>query len=491
MGFGLYDVDSQLLREGNQLNLKLEKLTTNTLKISWDIPKNKEVYDGLIVTLSTSPINQSNYPTNGVRYEYSTDLSSPIHKIGKAIVVGAFYQDQTTDHIIVSNANSEDLYYASAHICNSVLNYHDMGVRSYAEEISVDAFAPSLEKNYDPPENPEIGEVYYDIKHNKTLMWHGGAWVSAGNGTTLTGNTFPDYASTGQFFYHTGYKELYVWSDSWVLATKGSEKKPSYLKTGIGTDRSYDERSGLISVLKTMLGWPTQCLELKDNHFNVSIDNALQELRMRCDSAYRSAFIMMRIKPNQQTYYLNNPEDETDKIAQIIRIHRVRNLGLYAGGADGGIWAQIFANHFYNMGQVDFVTIHLTASYAETFSQLFAAEIGFNWRETTRELKLYKKMYAEETVLLECALDKTEQELLLDRFTNQWIQSWALSELKLILGHIRTKFGSIPGPNGGITMNGDTLFQQGKEEQTELLRQLQEFEVGNLGEFGSTGLIIG
>lgn len=491
--FGLYDVGSQLLREGNQLNLTLSILSSNSLKISWSIPKNKEVYYGVVITLSTSPINQSNYPTNGIKYIASTDFGNPIHKIGKAVVVGAFYNDDITTEITVNNVDADnEIYYASAHICNNVLNYHDLGTKSYAEEISTDIYAPSIERGYEPPETPDIGQVYYDEKSNKTLMWSGAAWVNAGNGTTLTGKTLPEYGEIGQFFYIIPERKLYVWSgDIWKPATKDDEKKPIYLKTGIGTDRTYDERAGLISVLKTMLGWPTQCLELKDNHFNVSIDNALQELRQRSESAYRPAFIAMRIHPNQQVYYLNNPELETDKVASIIRILRAKQGPFLYSGDGSNAWNQAFASQLFTMGTIDFLTIHLTASYLETLNTLFAGNIQFTWREATRELTIYRKIPTPEIVLLECALDRTEQELLTDRFTNQWIQGWALSELKMILGHIRTKFGSIPGPNGGITMNGDTLFQQAREDQTELLRQLQDFEVGNIGEFGATGIMIG
>jgi hypothetical protein len=83
--------------------------------------------------------------------------------------------------------------------------------------------------------------------------------------------------------------------------------------------------------------------------------------------------------------------------------------------------------------------------------------------------------------VLEVAIERTEQELLLDRWCKQWLQGWAESEMLEMLGLIRTRYGTLPGPNGGITMNGDTLLNMASEKQTELLRQLMDYEVGNGG----------
>ena len=61
-----------------------------------------------------------------------------------------------------------------------------------------------------------------------------------------------------------------------------------------------------------------------------------------------------------------------------------------------------------------------------------------------------------------------------------------------MLGEIRSKYGSLPGPSGGITLNGDSLLARATEQQTELLRQIADYEAGNGGvNFGNTSFLIG
>ena len=60
---------------------------------------------------------------------------------------------------------------------------------------------------------------------------------------------------------------------------------------------------------------------------------------------------------------------------------------------------------------------------------------------------------------------------------DEWIRSWALSECKMILGRIRSKFSSIPGPRGDISMDGDALITEAKEEQEKLRERLDEYIV--------------
>jgi hypothetical protein len=89
-------------------------------------------------------------------------------------------------------------------------------------------------------------------------------------------------------------------------------------------------------------------------------------------------------------------------------------------------------------------------------------------------------------------MERTEQELLLDRWAKQWLQGWAQAELWEMLGEVRSKYGNLPGPNGGLTLNGDSLLARASEQFAELLRQITDFEAGNGGvTFGNTAFFIG
>jgi len=57
----------------------------------------------------------------------------------------------------------------------------------------------------------------------------------------------------------------------------------------------------------------------------------------------------------------------------------------------------------------------------------------------------------------------------------QWIRKYALALSKELLGIIRSKYSSLPIPNGDVTLDGDSLKTEGREEKSQLLEELKEF----------------
>jgi hypothetical protein len=320
-----------------------------------------------------------------------------------------------------------------------------------------------------------------------------GEWTTAITGDTVCDYQPPAPPTIGDFFYQTVGRDLLVWDgDKWNKADTDSEGSATSDKIGIGTDGSYDERLRLIKTLKNQMGWPKICIELAEEQFNVAIDNALDEFRRRADNAYQHRHILFTVKNNQSTYYLNDPRLGTDKIVNILKIHRVSQSSMNAFGGSN-IYSQPFIEQFYNGQNIDLVSIHLVSQMAEMFEKIFAGNIMYTWDEASRQLTLYRDIQTRsERVVLEVVIERTEQELINDRWAKQWIQGWAEAELKYTLGMIRSKYGSVAGPNGGLTLNGDMLISEANQDFAELLRQITDYEAGNGGvNFGNTAFFIG
>jgi hypothetical protein len=56
----------------------------------------------------------------------------------------------------------------------------------------------------------------------------------------------------------------------------------------------------------------------------------------------------------------------------------------------------------------------------------------------------------------------------------QWIRRFALSLAKETLGQVRSKFGQIPIPGNNVSLNGDKLISEAREEQKTLREELQK-----------------
>ena len=56
-----------------------------------------------------------------------------------------------------------------------------------------------------------------------------------------------------------------------------------------------------------------------------------------------------------------------------------------------------------------------------------------------------------------------------------WIRKYTLALSKELLGIIRSKYSSLPLPNGEVSMDGEALKAEGREEKANLLEELSEF----------------
>ena len=62
----------------------------------------------------------------------------------------------------------------------------------------------------------------------------------------------------------------------------------------------------------------------------------------------------------------------------------------------------------------------------------------------------------------------------LNEYSKTWIRNYGLACAKELLGLIRSKYSSIPGPGEGISLNGSDLISQGSSEKERLITQLRE-----------------
>jgi hypothetical protein len=319
-----------------------------------------------------------------------------------------------------------------------------------------------------------------------------GVWENVVFGEKLVATADPFVPDVGFMFYKGSTKNLFTWNgEDWTRADTESEGTPTTDKVGIGDDGSYDERVDLIRVLKTQMGWPSVCIELNEEHFNVAIDNAIQTFRQRADNAYQHRYIMYTLVRGQQVYYLNDPRNKTDRVVNILRIGRVNQLG--SAQLNDPVYGQLFVPSMMSAGTFDLVSIHLMHQLSETFERIFAGNLLFTWEEAPRQLTIHRSIsLPQERVVLEAVLERSEQELLNDRWCQQWLQGWAMAELKETLGMIRSKYSTVAGPNGGLTLNGDMLISEARLDFEDLQRQLLDYEVGNGGiNFGNTSFYIG
>ena len=119
----------------------------------------------------------------------------------------------------------------------------------------------------------------------------------------------------------------------------------------------------------------------------------------------------------------------------------------------------------------------LFVDYQKLAMTMFGGYMNFTWNRITKKLTIIRKMpfgYAGDTgnnadsfqfesILLWIDNYKPDIMLLNDHMTFPWIQDYALAFVKMSIGQAREKFATIAGPQGGTSLNGAQLKQEGKE----------------------------
>ena len=62
-----------------------------------------------------------------------------------------------------------------------------------------------------------------------------------------------------------------------------------------------------------------------------------------------------------------------------------------------------------------------------------------------------------------------------------WVRDYSLAVVKIRLGRARSKYQSLPGPRGDVSLDGDKLLQEGQEELQRLVNDLRQEHEEPLG----------
>lgn len=394
-----------------------------------------------------------------------------------------------------------------------------------------------IESISDPQMLP-IGTLWFDTTNNGLFQWNGVLWVAIGFSTVKLTPT------KGTFWFDSSTNELFVWNGfAWVVAialasfsinrngdiciTTGSvgsgaslfvqdglitplfdaltqavifgapvqgqdgvSNVPRAQQIGVGTDGTGDERKELANVIRHLLGYPVVQVELTPFHYNIAIDNALQSLRKRSSIAVKRAFFFLDIEPGQSSYILSDKSKQWNKIVNVMGIYRMTSAFLSTAHGTG-VYGQILLQQLYSMGSYDLLSYHLVAQYIEQLEVLFAARIVFQWEEQINRLDIFQTFTAQERVLVEATFDKTEQELLENRYTSTWIQTFSTAEAMEILSKIRGKYSTLPGAGGGVSFNSADLLAEAQQMKEMVYQQIDDYIVDGPEQMGMWDITIG
>lgn len=166
----------------------------------------------------------------------------------------------------------------------------------------------------------------------------------------------------------------------------------------------------------------------------------------------------------------------------------VVSIKLYASGANGGgslfdPFSLAYTNAYLlsssNMGGL--ATYDFFSQYQELVGRMFGAFIEFKWNTNSKKLTLLQRPRAEETLMLYAYNYRPDSDLLSDYLAKQWLKDYTLASCKYMLGEARSKFATIAGPQGGSSLNGDSLKSEAQAEMEKLETEVAMAVSGGVG----------
>ncbi|MBA11066.1 MAG: hypothetical protein CMC73_07655 [Flavobacteriaceae bacterium] len=240
------------------------------------------------------------------------------------------------------------------------------------------------------------------------------------------------------------------------------------------------QKQEVFDYVNAFLGGGMIDVELDPIHYETALQKALSRFRQRSDNSVEESYLFMPTVVDQNEYTLPHEVMEVRKLFR-------RSIGSRTGGGDGGSLFEPFNLAYTNtyllsgskMGGL--ATYDMFSQHQELVGRMFGSFIEFTWNNTTKKLTLLQRPRAEETLLIYAYNLRPDSELLSDYLAKQWIKDYTLAGCKYMLGEARSKFATIAGPQGGSTLNGETLKAEAQAEMEKL-----EQEVG-LAVAGGTG----
>ena len=247
------------------------------------------------------------------------------------------------------------------------------------------------------------------------------------------------------------------------------------------------KKQEVFDYVHSMLGGGMVDVELGKTEYETALNRAFARYRQRSSNAVEESYMFLTTVLDQNVYTLPN---EVIEVRQIFR----RSIGSRTGMGDGGTVFEPFnlayTNAYLLSGQQlgGLATYDFFAQHQELVGRMFGSFIEFKWNPSTKKLTILQRPRAEENLMMLCYNYRPDEQLLDDYMVIQWIKDYTLATCKFMLGEARSKFASITGPQGGTTLNGDTLKSEGQAEMERL-----ETEVANqmTGENSSYTFLIG
>jgi hypothetical protein len=238
-------------------------------------------------------------------------------------------------------------------------------------------------------------------------------------------------------------------------------------KSKLGPRQSRDKvREQIKDYVLLMLGAPVVTIELDEQNLDLAVDQTLKILEMYASREYYEYYVFNTI-PGKSVYemppevgYIRNvfyKQHPTFAFQSSDLNGAIPIEYFYPGGAYSSIQGGLIDPIQPIWGRMGEWVLY--KQYEQMYSRVSSQIGGWEWVGGFKHVKLYPIPARPQAVIVHYMQKMKDW----DEVT-QAMQEGALAHAKMMIGRIRSKFTSPPGPGGGMQLDGQQILQEGLEE---------------------------
>jgi hypothetical protein len=249
--------------------------------------------------------------------------------------------------------------------------------------------------------------------------------------------------------------------------------------------------------IKRRLGYPSIKIEIENETIYNHIDHAKERwMRFAVGNSIKEVFFTMMLSANQYLYDMPigthdiiNYDFESMQLGGINTLFTVSNI-LYNAGLFGLLAPD-------TMGGFNLISYQIARDFLETLQRYTPDEYNFKYHEYSNQLEIQPPPASGNAfvvgditydspgfVLIHAFMDRcatlpnySDDILNADVYNQIWVEKYALALTKETLGYVRRKYANFTGlGTQGTVLDGSDLVAEGKAEQEQLMKELQELE---------------
>jgi len=216
-------------------------------------------------------------------------------------------------------------------------------------------------------------------------------------------------------------------------------------------------------------------IELDPVHYETALKQSLVRYRQRSSNSVEESYSYLELQMDTNTYQLPN------------EVISVRNCFKRNIGANSGTSSQYepFEAGFVNFYMIQsgrvggLSTYFLYSSFLKEAAKMFGGYINYKFNTVTKELTIMRRPRAnKETILLWTENYRPDVTILTDIYSSPWVREYTLALCMMMIGEARSKFSTLPGPQGGNSLNGTDLIARAKEKIEKLEGEITNYMAG-------------